>query len=198
MFLTCRRFAVIFGSIALLGFARSPLHAQGNVLFANDPLSTGGAVNAPVRCANGTAVTGSQFLAMLYARPAGSSSPYVGVGEPVPFRNSHPLGGGYWVPAIRTIDGIGAGQQARITVRIWPVAEGLTWEEARVNGMSWSETSPINVTLGTPETPAFMVGLQSMTGLDPACVPEPRSWALCFLSLATLALAKSAHRRVKK
>ena len=153
--------------------------AQGTINFANLVISGGGrVVDAPVRC--GSLVSGPDFQARLYARPAGNSGAFEGVGEPAPFLTG--IVAGYWLPVARTYDGVPPGGSAEIVVRVWNINSGATWEQATFRG----ETSPITVVTGgggsPPAHPALLVGLQ---GMD-MCIPEPKSIAIGALALVIM------------
>ena len=154
--------------------------SQGNIFFSNEPLSTGGAVNAPVRDESGAGLTGAGFQAQLWARPAGSSSAYAAIGSSVAFLGTTPNGTGYWTPSSRSVPGVPAGEAAEVLARVWRLADGATWEAAVAAGRGWTESCPLTITLTAPPAlPAPMVGLTWPSAN--LCVPEPSTVALAIL-----------------
>ena len=168
---TCYRRLLV--SLLLTLASSATIMAQGTVHFANLVISGGmRVVDAPIFCQDGRRAFGDSVLAMLYARPEGSSGPLTPVGTAVTFLSG--TGAGYWRPEVRVIDGIAPGERAVLDVRIWNIFSGATWEEASQRGLS----SSIVITLGPQDSPAPMIGLQSVQALGVPCIPEPSPFAI--------------------
>lgn len=168
--------------------------AQGTFNFANNVPTANPPINAPVydeggvRAGTTGRLSGSGFMAQLYARPAGSSGAFEAAGAAVSFLTG--LGAGYWAPVVRTANNIAPGGEAQVVVRAWRVSDGATWESAQAAGRGFGQSATITITSGgggTPATlPANLVGLTSF-----ALVPEPSTIALGIIGgLGTLLLIR--------
>ena len=171
--------ARLIGVTVLLAFGWLQAFGQGDVWFAN--FGTQGPeviIDAPVFAEDGvTRLAGAGFRAMLYARPVGSSDPYIAQGAAEPFVDL--LSGGYWRPATRTIT---MAWEVEVVVRVWRVADGTTWEDAFAAGRGYGETAPFTIIpRGGTAPPALMFGLSSTQ-----LVPEPSTMALMLPALFAL------------
>lgn len=172
-------------------FAESAF-AQGTINFAN-LVVVGGVriVDAPVRFFNDGLVSGSAYVAQLYAGPTATS--LLPLGVPAPFLSG--ANAGYFSGGIRTVDFVPPGQFVFVEVRAWWTEQAPTYEVAGVRGASPGMLIPTGGLNGSP--PADMIGLQPFCiggiGGD-TCIPEPRTLALLFLGGVFLA-ARFLRRR---
>ncbi len=113
-------------------------------LRVSDGISGGGAVSFQNRFVSGGSVTivsvydvdgstklsGSEFVAQLYAGP--SMAELTSVGRPVPF-GTGPLAGSFRGSTL-TLPTVTAGATAQLQVRVWQAQVGASYEEARALG----------------------------------------------------------------
>jgi hypothetical protein len=172
-------------AIALV--AAASVYAQGTLVFAN----YFGTTRASVTSAPETGAvlcTGPGYLADLYIAPAGTTDPlsplFKSAGLAELFKTG--TGAGYFLGGVKTLAGQPAGMVA-VQVRAWNAAAGATYAAALLSpigeiGMS----NVIPLELVVPPTPAKnLVGIQ---GFQLHMVPEPGSFALAALGLASLVI----------
>jgi hypothetical protein len=165
--------AVVVISASCLGLG--PMHGQGTITFAN--LAGAGGVNAPIYLPDCmTGVSGPEFLAVLYAGPAGSLEPQLMlVGRPTPFYPADP-GAGYFGGGIVSIPDISPGVVGAFQVRVYEAAAGSY--EAAVAGL-WlhGKSNLFETQTGYPGHPGGPP--MPLTGLQSFClVPEPSTLGL--------------------
>jgi len=175
--------------VSLFVLSNIVAYSQGTIWFLNRVTGTPGVVE-PVYYIDGmTPLSGSGFLAQLYAGPIPAT--LEPIGDPMSFRTG--VGAGYFqvggfIDPTRVIPTVGIGEIAWIEVRAWEVATGPTWESAWIRG-----ASPMfsQVTGGVPPNfPTVMVGLRSFSL---QVVPEPS--VIAFLFLGGLLLASKRWRQ---
>lgn len=115
--------------------------------------------NAPAFDVDGiTPLTGSNYLAQLYAGP--SLSLLRPVGQPIPFLQG--FNSGYFGPKTITLPNVRSGSNVVAQVRAWDVAHGSTFEQARASGGRFGKSVMLNLIAGGgTKPPAFLLGLQS-------------------------------------
>lgn len=138
----------------------------------------------------GTLLAGTDYLAQLYAGPAGTAiGDLKPIGDAVGFRED--IGGflNIGVDGSRSIADVGAGQNAIVQIRVWTAATGSTYEQALQSlnpaslvGASDALTIVTTSSLADP-IPAPLIGLQSF-----AIVPVPEPDIAWFGSLGLIAL----------
>jgi hypothetical protein len=160
--------------------------AQGQVNFGN--LAPASGVNAPVFLSDGiTRLSGPVFQAELLAGPdAGSLTPRAATG----FLTGG--GAGYINGGTVTLAGIPGATAAFIQLRVWDTTKGATYALAQASGLNdaYGFSSVFSVITGNPAavppgTPANLVGL---TSFNMQIVPEPSTFVLAGLGLASLLL----------
>lgn len=120
-----------------------------------------GTNRAPVFDVDGvTPLSGSNYLAQLYAGPTlDSLRP---VGEPSPFYAG--FLSGFFRPQVVTLPDVAPGQTALAQVRVWEAARGATYEEARALGGKFGRSDVLQVTAGGPPLiPPPLAGLRSFS-----------------------------------
>lgn len=155
--------------------------AQGTVNFAN----AAAGVNAPIRCTDGTLLSGSAFKADLWYGPAGIAAGDVfnpslqSLGLAVNFATGavagYFFGGTQTLPISPTV--------VSLQVRVWRASDGATSAAASAGGLIGA-SQVIQVPLGANPGPVpNMVGLQPF-GFGPLsnpegwCIPEPSTVGL--------------------
>lgn len=134
------------------------LNGGGLLAFANHPTHATN-VNAPVFDIDGTTkLSGTNYLAQLYAGP--SLAALRPVSQPRPFNFT----AGYFFPQIIALPNVPPAGTAVVQVRAWDGAECATYEEARSRGGKFGKSGILFVTLGgNGVAPAFLEGLQSFS-----------------------------------
>jgi hypothetical protein len=168
--------------------------AQGTVNFNNSPGALGGN-GAPIYDVDGvTPLSGTGFLAQLFAGPdAGSLQPW---GAALNFRTG--AGAGFFdtrgVDTSRTIGSVVPGGAAIIQVRVWEYHWIDHWQGGGFNsaaelGFRYGASAVFTVVTGgagsPPSLPANLVGLTSFS-----LVPEPAAWALLALGAALMGIRR--------
>ncbi|HXT13639.1 MAG TPA: immunoglobulin domain-containing protein [Candidatus Angelobacter sp.] len=132
----------------------------GQINFANWFVTT--QTNAlPVFDVDGTTLlSGSEYMAQLYAGPdLASLRP---VGQPTPFQSSY--NAGYFVPQTLTLGNVAPGSNAVVQVRAWDTAFGSSFEAARTLGGRFGASGIFQVVAGgNGGPPANLQGLQSFS-----------------------------------
>jgi hypothetical protein len=165
--------------------------AQGTVNFDNSPAAIGGQ-GAPIYDVDGvTPLSGTQFLAQLYAGPDASSlAPW---GAALNFGTG--VGAGFFdtlgLNTLRIIGTVEPGGSATIVVRAWEWHwEPWIYDGVAQHGWKYGQSPVFTVITGgagsPPSLPANLVGLTSFS-----LVPEPAAWTLLALGAGLLVL----HRR---
>ena len=155
------------------------LLGQGTVYFSNRVTDI---EDAPIFWIDGvTKLSGSRFMAQLYAGPTAGS--LVSNGDPLPFRTG--VGVGYintvGVDPTRTIPGVAAGAYAFVQVVAWDTTTGTTYETAYIRGASGVFSLATGGGGIPPGPPALLIGLQSFV-----LIPEPSSFVLGLLGATVL------------
>lgn len=174
--------------VVLLAVGGSSLHGQGTILFNNYVPAAG--INGRVISFDETPVSGSAYVAQLFAGPPGTSqSSLTPVGE-LPF-GTRALAGYLDQSAdlIRVIPNVAAGSPALVQMRVWSINGGATWDQAYYSGR-WDvlvNGSGIGqVTTGDAAHPAPMVGFQGFLLLPAGLVPEPSAGWLLLAGVSAL------------
>jgi hypothetical protein len=132
----------------------------GAIAFANKfPASP--SVDAPIYDLDGvTRVSGSNFLAQLYAGP--SLELLRPAGQPTPFRSGNSAG--YFYFQIVVLGNVAPNVPAVTQVRAWDGSRGSSYEEARALGGRFGKSAILTVTTGGPFLPPQnLIGLQSFS-----------------------------------
>jgi hypothetical protein len=133
----------------------------GTLRFANHIICNNLSSNAPVFDLDGyTPLSGSSFLAQLYAGP--SLEQLRPAGTPLPFST----GGlaGYFGPQIVTLANVAPSSNTVVQVRAWDATRGDTYEEARSLGGRFGKSALFNVaTGGGPLGPGCLAGVSSFS-----------------------------------
>ena len=168
--------------------------AQGTLDFKNISIVSGSrVVDAPVYAEDGvTGLLGTGFRAALYAGTPGTPINQLrSIGSSVSFLTAT-AGAGYFIGGTRTLNENGVnivpGGPATLQVRVWRLADGLTWEDAVAAGRGYTSSDPLNmVSTGgagsPPGPPALMIGLRFSAPL----VPEPSSFSFAGVFLGAVA-----------
>jgi hypothetical protein len=168
-------------------------YGQGTFAMANVNLSKG--INAPVVDALGSPLSGTDYLAQLWAAPVGSTA-FKAYGDPVPFRTGSLAG--YFLSSVPvTLPDVFPGVKVDVEIRAWRASAGGYYYAALMVPMVAAGnygTSPVIIglatggvpdpNLGIPPLPAALVGLQGFS----FTVPEPSTIALGLLGVAVLVL----------
>lgn len=93
---------------------------------------------------------------------------------------------GYVNPVVVTVAGVPAGDRATLALLVF---NGNSFETSSGFGTS----APITITLGNPDAPAQLIGLQAFTF---NCIPEPSAFGLLLVGLGS-ALAYRFRRMVR-
>jgi len=173
--------------ISLLVLSNIMVYGQGTIWFLNRVVGPGG-VDSPVFYIDGiTKLSGTGFLAQLYAGPTAATLKPIGA-------SMHFLTGpaaGYFdasgVDPTRVVSNVVPGEIAWVEVRAWELATGDTWETARIRGAS----PMFSVITGdlSPYSPTTLFDLQSFSL---QIVPEPST--LTILAFGGLLLASKRLR----
>jgi len=152
-------------------------YAQGTINFAN----AGAWGSAPVRNLDGSMLSGSGFMAQLYA--GASAASLAPVGTATAFLTGG--GAGFFNGGTVTIPTVAPGATGFFQVRAWDIAKGTTYDLAVASGSGYGFSNTINVSTGgagtPPGTPGALVGLQGFS-----LVPEPSTMALLALGAGAL------------
>lgn len=166
-------------------------YAQGTVNFAN---IVGTTLNAPITLDGGTTrLDGATYRAeLLGGASAGSLVPIASVA----FNSGG--GAGYFLGGSQVIPGVPGGSVAFIQVRAWSTAAGADFAAALAAGQAgtanaYGQSTVFSVTTGNPlaqppGTPATLVGLTSFSLNPGVIVPEPSTFVLAGLGVASLLL----------
>jgi hypothetical protein len=134
----------------------------GTIDFKNQRFLTGFLTNnAPVFDLDGTTLlSGSQYVAQLYAGP--SLSALRPAGQPTPFRGG--VNAGYFVPQIITLANVMPGSNVVLQVCAWDASLGTSYEQARAVGGRFGKSGIIQVSAGGGSLPPqTLQGLQSFS-----------------------------------
>ncbi|HOK78567.1 MAG TPA: immunoglobulin domain-containing protein, partial [Verrucomicrobiota bacterium] len=141
-----------------------PAEIGGTVNFNNIAAPSG--VDAPIYDSDGvTKLSGSAFLAQLYAGKAADQ--LVPVGPAVPFETG--VAAGYVCQRFtsRVIPFVAPGDPVFVQMRVWEIAFGATYELAVLAGGKTGTSDVLNVVTGgaglPPSLPADLVGLKSFS-----------------------------------
>jgi hypothetical protein len=156
-------------------------HAQGTIVFHNRGLTdptTGATYNAPF-----SHFCESSSAQLFLVSGSGATATYTPL---FPMQAFRPVPDNLYFtgPVVVTVPNVPAGTTGvRVVVRAW---QGATWETATYRGESNEVTvGPLGgiPQTGPPLTPPGLDGFQSFFVLagNPACIPEPSSWALAML-----------------
>ncbi|MHB8521703.1 MAG: hypothetical protein ACYDH9_13215 [Limisphaerales bacterium] len=144
------------GGVPLTGLESFSLAVnQGTVAFAN----IGNGIDAPVFAADGTTrLTGTNFLAQLYADPSATNLAAIDV--PVPFSTN-----GYFSGGVVSVPNVLPGGMAVVQVRVWRASDGPTFEQASATAdASFGASRRFYATLGsTTVSPGYLTGLRSFS-----------------------------------
>lgn len=152
-------------------------YAQGTVNNAN---FVSGVLDAPVFDVDGTTrLAGANYMAQLYAGPAGGS--LAAIGSPVAFKTGS--GAGYFLGGAATIPTVAPGANADIKIVAF---QGASEASAVATGSSSVFTVQTGGAGNPPGLPANLVGLTSFS----LQVPEPSTIALGILGAAALLLRR--------
>jgi len=126
--------------------------------WSNDPAQS---FSAPVFDIDGLSkLSGPGFAAQLYAGP--SADLLRAAGSPRPFLTG--FSSGMISSLAVTVPSVPPMGQAFTQIRVWEVAKGASYEEARALGGKFGRSGVITVTLGSfPSIPPYLVGLQSFS-----------------------------------
>jgi|SRR5579859_3793901 len=174
-------------------------HGQGTVFFAN--VNARGLPNAPVYESDGlTLLSGSQFMAELFAGPSSSS---LGAIAMTGFLTGSQAG--YFDGGEQTINSVSGGGTAWIQIDVWNTASGASFLQARASGLadSWwqspvfmnSTGNPNNFGGGGPTPPSPLTGLGTSPGFLNS-VPEPSVLALSCFGFTVVFLGIRRHRKM--
>jgi hypothetical protein len=168
-------------------------HGQGTVVFAN--VYTGGIPNAPVYESDGvTKLSGSQFMAELFAGPSVSSLAAIAM---TGFATGSQAG--YFFGGEQTINSVPGGGTAWVQVDVWNTGSGATFPQAQASGLpdSWWQsplfTAQTGNPFGTPLPPQPLTGLGTFPVFLNA-VPEPSTFALAVLGAVVVFRRKRLRR----
>lgn len=174
--------------LVALAVSAASVMAQGTINWQNG----GPGVNAPVRdaSAGNALLDGAAYSADLYwalgtvtdanlLQSAGLSTPF-----------SSGASAGYFFGGVQAIAGAAIGAEITVQVRAWRVADGASWLAASTPQGAWhGEGNLIQVTLGGGTTPPpYMTGLTAFNLTENPIIPEPSTFALAGLGLASLLL----------
>ena len=126
---------------------------------SNDPFQS---LSAPVFDIDGLSkLSGPGFVAQLYAGP--SADLLRAAGSPTPFLTGF-FGSGMIASLAVTVPSVPPMGQAFAQIRVWEVAKGASYEEARALGGKFGRSGIVTVTLGSfPSIPPYLAGLQSFS-----------------------------------
>lgn len=131
----------------------------GTLYFANRDLTVG--LDAPIFDTDGSHLSGSNFVAQLYAGM--DQNALTAAGVPIPFRSDD--GAGYFPGQVRVLSMAAPGSPVYLQVRVWELSAGATYEEAVAAFGKNGASSILQVTTGNagvpPTLPASMIGLES-------------------------------------
>jgi hypothetical protein len=136
----------------------------GSVLFSNT-------TSAPVFDVDGvTPLSGSAFLAQLYAGPPGGALRPAGAA--VPFLKTS---AGLFFGGTRRIPNVAPGGEARVQVRVWESGLGTTYESAITNGSRMGASALLTIlTGGSGEPPSPAVPLLGLSPFPLTRNPAPQ------------------------
>ena len=130
-------------------------------------------MNAPITDWDGVTRLGPGFAADLYWHSSILDSPFNPLHEPATFSTN-----GYFIDGVRTIPFQGAFATIYAQVRVWDLADGLSFESAAASGSPTVRLgySPVfQVALTSPlETPAPLTGLSAFSVNAIPLAPLPR------------------------
>jgi len=177
--------------------------AQGTIHFGNLAILGGvRVVDGPVYAEDGaTALLGTTFQAALYAGALGTPVDQLRmIGPAVPF-SSVTSAAGYFALSRRVLNENGVqvapGAPATVQVRVWRLADGLTWEDAVAAGRGYTSSDLLNLpntgcdACSPASPPALMIGLHFSAPL----VPEPSPFSFASLILAAVVTGYHLKRR---
>lgn len=164
--------------------------AQGTVLFSNSAATLGTA--QPILGIDGVGLTGTGFLAQLWAGPNEAS--LAPIGDALSFRPTGTKGILLNSSPDRVIASVAGGAAAVCQIRAWDAAGGATWDAgSKFEGGSSGMSATFTVTTGgggvPPGPPAALTGFQGFKlTANPVTpiVPEPSTLALGALGLGAL------------
>ncbi|HNU52412.1 MAG TPA: SdrD B-like domain-containing protein [Verrucomicrobiota bacterium] len=176
------------GLLTLTWAAEFSVLGQGSIYFAN---SSPGLVYAPI-LESGTNVTSEAFRIQLFAGPTTSSMAAM---EP----STTVLKNGVFKGARVDVPTVPEGGIAYVQIRVWEMAGGATYEEARAAGFRTGASAVLTVKTGgdhlsPPAVPASLVGLQSFSlarGQAPMITEEPQNRTLNVGETLTLSVGAS-------
>lgn len=136
------------------------LQGGGLIDFRNQNFFDGYYTNdAPIFDLGGTPLSGSQFVAQLYAGP--SLDQLRPAGEPTPFSTYSP---GYFVPQTITLANVPPGSNVVLQVCVWDADYGSSYEQARAMGGRFGKSDILQATAGGGiDRPLPLHGLQSFS-----------------------------------
>jgi hypothetical protein len=181
----------------LVALSVTTARSQGTVVFNN---GYPGGPNAPVYESDGvTKLSGSQFMAELFAGPSANSLAAIAM---TGFATG--VQAGYFFGGAQTINSVPGGGTAWIQVDVWNTASGASFSQARASGLpdSWWQSpvfmnltgNPNNFGGAGPGPPFPLVGL----GTSPVylnSVPEPSVLALSCLGFTAIFVGIRRHRK---
>jgi len=170
-------------------------YGQGTFTMTNKKGTT---LDAPVLDALGNKLSGSDYLAQLYAAPVGSTD-FKAYGTAVPFKTG--TAAGYFSSTAAVDVGVAAGTKVDVQIRAWRAAAGSSYEAAAGAAASATGNYGASATVaglatgggfdanGIPVLPNNLTGLTgfSLTG---GVVPEPSVLALGLLGAGALVLRR--------
>jgi hypothetical protein len=133
----------------------------GTINFRNDFYHEGTHVEAPIFDVDGvTALSGTGFLAQLYAGP--SLEWLRPAGQPSSFRTG--FRAGYFFSQLVTLANVSPGSNALAQVRVWDSTKGNSYEEARSLGGRFGKSEILSITTGGDGLPdGDLSGLHSFS-----------------------------------
>jgi len=170
--------------IAALGLVAVGALAQGQFTFGNKNLIATPPIDAKVFNSDGTALSGTDFLAQAYVKLAADpESSYAPVGTAVNFRTG--ANAGYIVSSV--LSTAYAGNTAvTVQMRAWEASGGNSFEAAQSAGKKFGKSNDVALNVQVaPVTPPDMAGLTSFS-----LVPEPSTLALGVLGAAALLIRR--------
>jgi hypothetical protein len=159
----------------------------GEITFANKIASF---LDAPVFDTDGvTALSGSNFVAQLYAGP--TLELLRPVGQPSPFRPGSIVG--YFYSQTVALPNVAPGSNAIVQVRAWDARMGCSYEEARAMGGKFGKSSLLTVKVGGGVLiPTFIDGLQRFS--LQAGMPQFRSGEISLVEVQPSGAILWSHR----
>ena len=190
---TLKGFSAILCTLGFLVFPRTNV-AQGYFFFNNIYPATG--LDAPVFDAQGTPLSGGNYLAMLYVgADPGSLEPVTMFSNQMVAIEQFTIQG-YVLGGPVVANNVGGLELVWVQMRAWDAQFGATFDEAVAMGMGgYGQSMLFQTQSGYRDTsiiPFPLTGLESFSLLP--IIPEPGVWSLVLVAIPVLWLA-SRHRK---